>query len=42
MALKISGNPSGRPRGYKRPTSKEELKSREWLNFALKHIGGGK
>ena len=42
MALKRSGNPSGRPRGYKRPTSKEELKSREWMNFALKNIGGGK
>ena len=42
MPLKRSGNPSGRPRGYHRPTSKEELKSREWMNFALKNIGGGK
>ena len=42
MALKRSGNPAGRPRGYHRPTSKEELKSREWMNFALKNIGGGK
>ena len=31
-----------RKNGYQSPTTKEELKSREWLNFALKHIGGGK
>lgn len=42
MPLKRTNNKHGRPKGYHRPTSKEELKSREWLNFALKHIGGGK
>ena len=40
MPLKRSGNPSGRPRGYKRPTTKEELKSRKMMHIALKAIGG--
>ena len=33
---------AGRKKGYQRPTTKEELKSREMMNLALRSIGGGK
>ena len=33
---------AGRKKGYQRPTTKEEIESREMMNLALKHIGGVK
>ena len=42
MPLKITNTKEGRPRGYQRPTTKEEIESREMMNLALKSIGGGK
>ena len=41
MSLKITKS-AGRKKGYQRPTTKEELKSREMMNLALRSIGGGK
>ena len=38
MPLSRSGNPAGRPRSYKRPTTKEEIESREMMKLALKNI----
>jgi len=42
MPLKKTGNKHGRPRGYQRPTTKEELIGRKMMHIALKSIGGGK
>jgi len=33
---------AGRKKGYQRPTTKEEIESREMMNLALRSIGGGK
>ena len=33
---------AGRKKGYQRPTTKEELKSREMMRIALRSIGGVK
>ena len=38
MSLKKTN--TGRPKGYQRPTTKEEQKSREMMRIALMSIGG--
>ena len=42
MPLKRTNNKHGRPKGYHRLTSKEQLKSREMMRIALRSIGGVK